>query len=51
MQFHNLLLKPGHGLSDILQDPSSKREKKTRYWNRNIFQKLINNHSNLQNTY
>lgn len=28
MQFHNPLLKPGHGLSDILQDPFSGREKR-----------------------
>ena len=29
MRFHNLLLKPGHGLSDILQDPFSGGGKKT----------------------
>lgn len=28
MRFHNLLLKPGHGLSDILQDPFSGGGKK-----------------------
>lgn len=54
MQFHNPLVKPGHGLSDILQDPFSKREKRkgTYYLNRNhIFQKFTDIHSILRNIY